>query len=81
MNQGRPLSLEKRAVYASNDSAGVVATACVQEEMWRNTGSLIWWKQRVLPTGNPRGPDRADEVAERSVVPKKPGNAGGGKGP
>ena len=33
------------------------------------------------PTGNPRGPAWADRVAERLVVPGKPGNAGGGKGP
>ena len=33
------------------------------------------------PTGNPRGPVRAGRVAERPVVPRKPGNAGGGKGP
>ena len=33
------------------------------------------------PTGSPRGTGRAAGVAERPVVPSKPGNAGGGKGP
>ena len=33
------------------------------------------------PTDSPRGSGRADRVAERSAVPRKPGNAGGGKGP
>ncbi len=33
------------------------------------------------PTDNPRGPGRAGRVAERSVVPGKPSNVGGGKGP
>ena len=32
-------------------------------------------------TGSPRGTGRARWVAERLVVPLKPGNAGGGKGP
>ena len=33
------------------------------------------------PTGKPRGPAWAGGVTERPVVPEKPGNAGGGKGP
>ena len=33
------------------------------------------------PTDSPRGSGWADRVAERSAVPRKPGNAGGGKGP
>ena len=34
-----------------------------------------------MPTGNPRGPGRADWGGGRPVLPLKPGNAGGGKGP
>ena len=60
-------------------SAGVVAAACVQEERRSNTGSPVGGAH--ASTGNPRGPAWADRVAERLVVPGKPGNAGGGKEP
>ena len=33
------------------------------------------------PTGRPRGTGRPAGESERSIVPSKPGNAGGGKGP
>ena len=33
------------------------------------------------PTDSPRGPGWDGRVAERSAVPRRPGNAGGGKGP
>jgi hypothetical protein len=46
----------------------------------RNTGSPRWWG--CVPQPDARegqaGPSR---VADRLVVPRKPGNAGGGKGP
>ena len=77
--RGRPSSLDKIAT-ASNGSAGVVASACMEEEIDRNTGS---------PSGGGRDPqpDSGDGqagprgVAERPVVVMKPGNAGGAKGP
>ena len=40
--------LGKRAIGAPRDSAGVMATACVEEEMRRNTGSPIrWWVKAI----------------------------------
>ena len=69
--------------YERTDSirpVGVVATACRQKGNRRNTG-------------NPNGDRKQDQlatrerqagpygVAERPVLPLKPGNAGGGKGP
>ncbi len=63
----------------SSRCAGVVATACTQGKRTQH--------------GKPLGVVRDDQpdaregrsghlgVAERLVVPKKPGNAGGGKGP
>ena len=60
-------------------SAGVVAVACVQEERRSNTGSPGGDAHASI--GNPRGPAWAGRVAERLGVPRKPGNAGGGKGP
>ena len=64
---------------AASGCAGVVATACTQGKRAQH--------------GKPRGVVRDDQpdagdgqagrggVAERLVVPLKPGNAGGGKGP
>ena len=60
-------------------SAGVVAAACVPEEHRSNPGSPV--DDAHASTGNPRGPAGADRVAERFVVPRKPGNADGGKEP
>ena len=56
-----------------------MAVACVQEERRSNTGSPVGGAH--ASTGNPRGPAWAGRVAERLGVPRKPGNAGGGKGP
>ena len=59
-------------------SAGVMAMACMQEEIWRNTGS---------PSGGSTQPEAREGqagpcgVTDRLAVPLKPGNAGGGKGP
>jgi hypothetical protein len=45
----------------------------------RNTGDP---RRRVRdPTGSPRGTGRPVGESERPIVPSKPGNAGGGKGP
>ena len=44
-----------------------------------NTGSPVGGAH--TPTGTPRGADRAGRVAEGLAVPRRPGNAGGGKEP
>ena len=62
------------------DSAGVVTSACMQEEVVWNTGSPCGGERD--PQSGPR--ERQAEplrVAERPVVARKPGNAGGAKGP
>ena len=76
---GRLIRLGKRAKSSSSRCAGVVAIACTQGKRAQH--------------GKPHGvvsddqPDAREGqagrfgVAERPVVPKKPGNAGGGKGP
>ena len=62
------------------DSAGVVTSACMQEEVVRNTGSPCGGERDSQPAPRERqaGPSR---VAERPVVVRKPGNSGGAKGP
>ena len=77
--QGRPPPLDKIAT-ASNGSAGVVAPACMEEEI---VGT------REAPTVRSRvsQPELREEqagpsgVADRFVVLMRPGNAGGGKEP
>ncbi len=61
------------------DSAGVVTSACMQEEVVWNTGSPRGGERDPQPEPRERqaGPLR---VAERPVVVRKPGNAGGAKG-
>ncbi len=71
--------MDKIAI-ASNDSAGVVASACMEEEI---AGT------REAPTVKGRGsqPELREEqagpsgVADRFVLPLMPGNSGGGKEP
>jgi len=62
------------------DSAGVVTSACMQEEVVWNTGSPCGGERdpQLAPREGQAGPLR---VAERPVVAKKPGNSGGAKGP
>ena len=78
LKRGRLAAVGKRATRAPTGSAGVLAAACVQEGDSSNTGSPDGGAH--APTGNPRGPAWAGGVAERPVVPEKPGNAGRGKG-
>jgi hypothetical protein len=60
--------------------AGVVATACRQKGTRSNTGSPSGDRsQDQLATRESQAGPYG--VAERSVRPMKPGNAGGGKGP
>ena len=41
---GRPLPLDEIAT-AFNGSAGVVVSACMEEEIDRKTGSPMWWRR------------------------------------
>jgi hypothetical protein len=41
---GRPLPLDEIAT-AFNGSAGVGVSACMEEEIDRNTGSPMWWRR------------------------------------
>ena len=76
---GRPLSLDKIAT-ASNDSAGVVASACMEEE-------IVGTREAPSMRGRGSQPELREEqagsfgVADRPVLLMKPGNAGGGKEP
>ena len=63
-----------------HDPAGVVATACLQREMARNTGNPSGGRRAFQPDAR-EGQAGPCGVADRLVVPLKPGNAGGGKGP
>ena len=74
---GRPPTVGKRTTNAPTVSAGV--SARMEDEGSSNTGSPVGDVHKS--TGTPRGAGRAGRVAERPVVPEKPGNAGGGKGP
>ena len=77
--RGSLASVGKRATDAPAGPAGVVASACMEDGECSNTGSSVGGLH--APTGNPRGPVRADRVAERPVILRTPGNAGRGKGP
>ena len=72
LTRGRPLSWDSGERHTlTHDPTGVMATACLHQEIGRNTGDLGQWVRD--PTGRPRGTG--------PLVPSKPGNAGGGKGP
>ena len=60
--------------------AGVVATACRQKVISCNTGSPSGGRSADQLAARERQA-RLRGVAERFVVPMKPGNSGGGKGP
>jgi len=77
---GRPKLVERYERTSSIRPAGVLATACRQKGTIRNTGSpsgdrcvdqLATRERQAGPFG----------MAERLVVPTKPGNSGGGKEP
>jgi len=77
----------KAAVAASGerhdppcDPTGVMATACLHREIERNTGSPSGERRDFQPDAR-EGQAGPGGVADRFVVPRKPGNAGGGKGP
>jgi hypothetical protein len=60
-------------------SAGVVATACRSTGIERNTGDPAR-RRRKRPDAR-EGQAGPDGESERPIVPLKPGNSGGGKGP
>jgi hypothetical protein len=55
--------------------------ACLYREIERNTGNPSGGGQRLLNRTPARDRPGRRGVADRLVVPQKPGNAGGGKGP
>jgi hypothetical protein len=72
----------KRAKKAARQFAGVMVTACLAKgDLWQHGKSRM--VDRRVP-GQPaarEGEAGLCGMAERPIVPKKPGNAGGGKGP
>ena len=76
---GRPTPLEK-ASDGSSGSAGVMATACRQGGVTEH-GKPDTVEGRDLQPDAREGQAGPGRVAERLVVPWKPGNAGRGKEP
>ena len=72
--RGRPPTVGKRTTKAP--TVGVLMSARMEDEGSSNTGSPVGDAHKS--TGTPRGAGRAGRVAERPVVPEKPGNAGEG---
>ncbi len=70
----------KRAKQAPIHCAGVLATACTQGRRWQHgkPDSVVGRDDQPEAGDGQRG---RYGVAERPVLLKKPGNAGGGKGP
>src|SRR3954468_23045502 len=64
----------------SRGPAGVLAVACLHTEIRSNTGSPRRCGSAPQPEAR-EGQAGPPGVADGFVVPRKPGNAGGGKGP
>ena len=78
-NRGRLIRLGKRAEEAPSRRAGVLATACTQGKRTQHGKP-----HDVVSDDQPEareGRSGRRGVTEGLVVPLKPGNAGGGKGP
>ena len=60
LKRGRLPAVGKRAPRAPTGSAGVLAVACVEEGIGRNTGSPGRWRGHA-PTDSPRGSGRAGQ--------------------
>src|SRR5689334_16707873 len=76
--RGRPTPMGQHERTGLIESAGVVATACRQRRpvATREIPTAVYGQPATRESqAGPCG------VAERSVLPMKPGNAGGGKGP
>ncbi len=79
---GRLPGRMERAKHAVRPSAGALMTACWQEEFRSNTGSpLQCWRPKEPQPVTREGQTGLVGMADRPVGPRKPGNAGGGKGP
>ena len=78
--RGRLPATGKRATRAPVGSAGVVTAACAREGNSSNTGSPGGGVAPAKPASR-KGQAGPVRVAERPVLPGKPGNSGGGKGP
>jgi hypothetical protein len=77
--RGRLIRLGKRAKHIPSRCAGVVVTACTQGKRTQH-GKPCGVVSDGQPDAREGQPGRC-RVAERLVVPGKPGNAGGGKWP
>ena len=77
--EGRRHGFFRERPTLTRGPTGVMATACWQQEIGRNTGDPKRWSQDQ--------PDAREGQAgplgesDRPIVPSKPGNAGGGKEP
>ncbi len=79
---GRLSERAKRTKRAARWSTGVLVTACWQEEFWSNTGSPAkCLRLKARQPGAREGQTGLSGMADRLVVLRKPGNAGGGKEP
>jgi hypothetical protein len=78
--RGRLIRRGKRAKYTPSRCAGVVATACTQGKRAQHgkPDGVVGRDDQPETGDGQRGRCR---VAERSALPWRPGNAGGGKGP
>ena len=72
--------MERDERTGSIGPTGVMAMACTHRrpDATREAPTVIINKDQLAARESQAGPCG---VAERSVVPRKPGNAGGGKGP
>jgi hypothetical protein len=71
-----------RAKQGVRPSAGALMTACWQQEIRSNTGSPLQCRRLGEPQPVTReGQTGLVGMTDRPVVPRKPGNAGGGMGP
>jgi hypothetical protein len=81
--RGRPPRSGKRARYAPDRSAGVVVMArtredlCATREVCVGAGRTVNRRQRLAREGW----SRPEQMVDGLVIPTKPGNSGGGKGP
>ena len=81
LKRGRPLSLGKRAKQAPSGSTGVLAAARMRREIdATREAPLGGWSVTSQPDAR-EGQAGPGGVAEGLVVPMRPGNSGGGKGP
>ena len=69
-----------REATRTSGPTGVMAVACLQREIRSNTGSPRRCGCDLQPEAR-EGQAGPPGVADGFVVPRKPGNAGGGKGP